>query len=202
MPGSPSRASTTSPESSANAGKPDAAAAARALISAFSAKLVPVSSGSARPSSPAATASIPYGMSSSRISRSLPGLCVAITSRPAIWRCAPAGSSCSANVRASVTTGPPVTVFNLFAVSVSHCPLLGGDCRPPVAGRGIKNLAHITASFCRSTSFITPFFASASRLRNCSSVNGIFSAVPCTSTIRPAPVMTKLASVSASESSA
>src|SRR6476620_7532571 len=106
MPGSPSRASTTSPESSANAGKPDAAAAARALISAFSAKLVPVSSGSARPSSPADTATIPYGMSSSRISRSLPGLWVAITSRPEIGRCAPAGLSVT--VRDSITTGPPV----------------------------------------------------------------------------------------------
>ena len=31
---------------------------------------------------------------------------------------------------------------------------------------------------------------------------GIFSAVPCTSMMRPSPVMTKLASVSASESSA
>src|SRR5262249_48906405 len=61
---------------------------------------------------------------------------------------------------------------------------------------------HITASFCRSTSFITPFFASASRLRNCSSLKGIFSAVACTSTMCPPPVITKLASVSASESSA
>ena len=62
--------------------------------------------------------------------------------------------------------------------------------------------AHITASFCRSTSLPTPFLASASSASNCSSVNGIFSAVPCTSTMRPAPVITKLASVSASESSA
>src|SRR5262245_54410680 len=62
--------------------------------------------------------------------------------------------------------------------------------------------AHITASFCRSTSLPMPFFASASSVRSCSSVNGIFSAVPCTSTIRLPPVITKLASVSASESSA
>jgi len=34
------------------------------------------------------------------------------------------------------------------------------------------------------------------------SENGVFSAVPCTSMMRPSPVMTKLASVSASESSA
>src|SRR5262249_56095360 len=79
-------------------------------------------------------------------------------------------------------------------------PAGGGALRAHDRRRGVR--AHITASFCKSTSFITPFRASASRLRNCSSVKGIFSAVPCTSTIRPAPVMTKLASVSASESSA
>src|SRR5262249_14985427 len=54
--------------------------------------------------------------------------------------------------------------------------------------------AYITASFCRSTSLATPFLASASRFRNCSSLNGVFSAVPCTSTMRPSPVITKLAS--------
>src|SRR4051812_46129064 len=62
--------------------------------------------------------------------------------------------------------------------------------------------AQATASFCRSTSRATPFFASAISARNSLSENGVFSAVPCTSMMRPSPVMTKLASVSASESSA
>jgi len=44
--------------------------------------------------------------------------------------------------------------------------------------------------------------ASAISDRNSSCENGVFSAVPCTSMMRPSPVMTKLASVSASESSA
>src|SRR3954468_6936462 len=124
MPGSPSSASTASPESSANAGKPDAAAAARALMSAFSAKLVPVSSGSAKPSSPADTASIPYGMSSSRISRSLPGLWLAITSRPEIGRCAPA--ALSVTVRDSITTGSPVKGFCPTPAASGYC---GPGCR-------------------------------------------------------------------------
>src|SRR5262249_22081623 len=88
MPGSPPSASTVSPESSANAGKPEAVAAAHALIRAFSLKVVPSSTGSGSPSSPADTASIPNGIRSSRISLSLPGLCVAITRRPATRRCA------------------------------------------------------------------------------------------------------------------
>ena len=66
-------------------------AGATALITALARKVSPVSSGSPRPSSPAETASTPCGASSSRISRSLPGLWVAITSRPEIGRCAPAG---------------------------------------------------------------------------------------------------------------
>ena len=59
MPGAPPSASTTSPESSANAGSRTAMAAATALMRAFSPKLAPVSSGSPRPSSAAATASTP-----------------------------------------------------------------------------------------------------------------------------------------------
>src|SRR3984885_1345993 len=86
MPGAPSSASTTSPESSANAGSFAARAAAIALICALARKLSPVSSGSLRPSSPADTASTPCGASSSRISASLPGLWVAITSLPVIRR--------------------------------------------------------------------------------------------------------------------
>src|ERR1700710_2867739 len=87
MPGAPSSASTTNPESSANAGSFAACAAATALICALARKLSPVSSGSPRPSSPADTASTPCGASSSRISTSLPGLWVAITSLPVIRRC-------------------------------------------------------------------------------------------------------------------
>src|SRR6185437_3141325 len=87
MPGAPSSASTTRPESSAKAGSFAAWAAATALICALARKLSPVSSGSPRPSSPADTASIPCGARSSRISASLPGLWVAITSLPVIRRC-------------------------------------------------------------------------------------------------------------------
>src|SRR5947209_15939365 len=61
---------------------------------------------------------------------------------------------------------------------------------------------HATAIFCKSTSRATPLLANAIRARNSSCENGVFSAVPCTSMIRPSPVITKLASVSASESSA
>ena len=54
------------------------------LDAALARKVSPVSSGSPSPSSPAETASMPYGASSSRISASLPGLWVAITSLPVI----------------------------------------------------------------------------------------------------------------------
>src|SRR5208282_1163154 len=63
-------------------------------------------------------------------------------------------------------------------------------------------LPHITAIFCKSTSLATPLRASANSAANCSSENGVFSAVACISTILPVPVRTKLASVSACESSA
>src|SRR5262249_43295076 len=80
--------------------------------------------------------------------------------------------------------------------------IMGRDDQPALKASMRRLAVHITAIFCRSISFATPFLASASRPRNCSSVNGVFSAVPCTSTMRPDPVITKLASVSASESSA
>ncbi len=57
-------------------------AAACALIAAFSENIVPVSSGSGRPSSPAETASMPKGARRSRISASLPLLWVAMTTLP------------------------------------------------------------------------------------------------------------------------
>ena len=61
---------------------------------------------------------------------------------------------------------------------------------------------YATAIFCKSTRRATPLRASSISARNSSCENGVFSAVPCTSMMRPSPVMTKLASVSASESSA
>src|SRR5436305_11178278 len=82
MPGAPPSAGTTTPESSANAGKPLASAARRAFSSAFSSNVAPVSSGSMRPSSAAPTASTSYGASNSRISTILPGLWLAMTSLP------------------------------------------------------------------------------------------------------------------------
>ena len=60
---------------------PDALAAATALSFAFSMKLVPVSSGSGSPSSATEIVSMPNGASSSPISRTLPLLWLAITSR-------------------------------------------------------------------------------------------------------------------------
>src|SRR5690242_758026 len=54
---------------------------------ALARNVLPVSSGSSSPRSPADTASTPCGASSSRISASLPGLWVAITSLPEILRC-------------------------------------------------------------------------------------------------------------------
>src|SRR5580704_3661560 len=65
-----------------------------------------------------------------------------------------------------------------------------------------RRAAHITAIFCKSTSLVTPLRAKPKSAVNCASENGVFSAVACTSTISPEPVRTKLASVSACESSA
>src|ERR1700688_1803972 len=81
MPGAPPRASTSSPESSAMAAARAALAACRALSSAFSRKLVPVSSGAAMPRSPCGMTSNGRPPSNSRNSRSLPGLPEAMTSR-------------------------------------------------------------------------------------------------------------------------
>src|SRR5580704_8782695 len=61
---------------------------------------------------------------------------------------------------------------------------------------------HPTAIFCKSTSLAMPLRASASSAANSASENGVFSAVAWISTILPVPVRTKLASVSAWESSA
>src|SRR6516164_3820796 len=79
--------------------------------------------------------------------------------------------------------------------------VVGRDHEAP-GKAAMEKSAHITAIFCRSISFATPLRARASSAANCSSENGVFSAVACTSTMLPEPVSTKLASVSACESSA
>src|SRR5262249_49579675 len=68
----------------ASAGSRAARAAAPALMRAFSPNVIPFSSGSTKFSSPADLTVMPYGASSSRISASLPGLCVAITKLSAV----------------------------------------------------------------------------------------------------------------------
>ena len=60
---------------------------------------------------------------------------------------------------------------------------------------------HASARFCNSINSPMPLRASPSSCANWSSVKGAPSAVPCTSTKPPLPVSTKLASVSAVESS-
>src|SRR4029077_5491210 len=75
--------------------------------------------------------------------------------------------------------------------------VVGGDHHRPC-----EFFAHMTAIFCRLTSFSIPLRARPSNAANWSSLKGIFSAVAWISTMLPEPVMTKLASVSASESSA
>src|SRR6185437_7821024 len=56
--------------------------------------------------------------------------------------------------------------------------------------------------FCKATNSVVPLRARRSSSANCSSLKGAPSAVPWISTIPPAPVSTKLESVSAVESSA
>src|SRR5579864_6364663 len=86
MPGAPPSAGTTRPESSASAGNPLASAAARAFSAALASKLSPISSGSGRPSAPAATTPIANGASNAAISTTLPWLWLAMTSRLASKR--------------------------------------------------------------------------------------------------------------------
>src|SRR6516164_485984 len=84
MPGAPSNAGTTRPESSASAGSALALAAASAFSAALASKVGPVSSGSGKPSSAAPITSTANGASSAAISLRLPGLCVAITRRSTV----------------------------------------------------------------------------------------------------------------------
>src|SRR6266851_2967369 len=80
MPGAPSSAETTRPESSASAGSLLASAAALAFNAALASKLAPVSSGSGRPREAAERASIAKGANSADISSTLPWLWLATTS--------------------------------------------------------------------------------------------------------------------------
>src|SRR5581483_12289446 len=73
--------------------------------------------------------------------------------------------------------------------------VVGGDDE---ASGDLPGHAHITASFCRSTSLVMPLRARPMSAINWSSLNATFSAVACTSTMLPLPVITKFASVSAS----
>src|SRR5215831_19197727 len=82
MPGAPSSAGTTSPESSERAGSSVALAAAWALSAALPSKVGSVSSGSGRPSTAAPSASTRYGASNAAISVILPVLWLAMTSLP------------------------------------------------------------------------------------------------------------------------
>src|SRR2546423_1117648 len=79
MPGMPCSVSTSMPESSAREGKEVSSDACRALMSAFSTKLKPVSSASGTSSSFWASNSTPHPASTARISRSLPALLLART---------------------------------------------------------------------------------------------------------------------------
>src|SRR6185312_4183029 len=68
-------------------------------------------------------------------------------------------------------------------------------------GEAARHQLFPIASRCSRVSSVTPFLASSMSSMNCGSLNGSFSAVPCTSTMPPLPVSTKLASASALESS-
>src|SRR6185436_19375128 len=80
--------------------------------------------------------------------------------------------------------------------------IVGRDHEPAGDSTVHMQSDYATAIFCKSTRRATPLRASSISARNSSCENGVFSAVPCTSMMRPSPVMSKLASVSASESSA
>src|SRR5690606_2409089 len=73
------------PESSARAGNPVTRAAWRALSSAFSTNVSPVSSTSSTPSSPCGTSCTALPSSNARSSASLPALALARTRRGAGW---------------------------------------------------------------------------------------------------------------------
>ena len=107
--------------------QPGRSAAARALSSALATKLVPVSSGSGRPSAPADTTSSPNGASSAAISRTLPGLWLATTSRPpsrmrAIGPSAVRTYRCRAPRAAAPSSSP--TPLRASASSASNCAWL------------------------------------------------------------------------------
>src|SRR5262245_66400341 len=71
----------------------------------------------------------------------------------------------------------------------------------PLLSKG-RGRAYATVSFCSWTNSAMPFLASAISWSKPSCEKATVAAVPCTSTIPPEPVITKLASASALESSA
>ena len=71
-----------------------------------------------------------------------------------------------------------------------------------IAGFELADHRQATVSFCNCTSSAMPRLASAMSWSNCAWLKASCSAVPCTSTMPPDPVMTKFASACASKSSA
>ena len=92
--------------------------------------------------------------------------------------------------------------FEQLAEFTELAGIMRGDDQP-VAGLQTEIRAHqsASASFCRATSSPMPLPARSISAMSSSRENGAPSAVPWISTNVPEPVMTKLASVSASESS-
>ena len=126
MPGRPCSASTDRPLSSASAGRPRRSAASRAFRSALSTKVLPISSGSGRPSSAAPTHSMPCGASSSWISRSLPALWVAMTSLGPIAFICPTAFNCSRKISVAAHAREPQQAQQPFLVETFA---LGGQLR-------------------------------------------------------------------------
>src|SRR5438034_4554533 len=94
-------------------------------------------------------------------------------------------------------TPPQERRFNPTTPPAARAPLLkrGGEIRPP-------NHESPSAAFCLAISSAIPCFASASSTAICAAEKGAPSAVPCTSTKQPEPVITTFMSVSQLESSA
>ena len=87
-------------------------------------------------------------------------------------------------------------------VIATHNPGKLAEMRQLLAPHGVEAVSSGDLSLGEPDETGDSFRANAINARNSSCENGVFSAVPCTSMMRPSPVITKLASVSASESSA
>src|SRR5260221_6505718 len=86
--------------------------------------------------------------------------------------------------------------------SFHACILTGEASDPTTQIRSPRNQESPSAAFCLAMSSAIPRFASASSASNCAAEKGAPSAVPCTSTKPPEPVITTFMSVSHCESSA